>query len=323
MSEKTILIADDDVQIVNALTLRCRRLGLKVTTAYDAYSTLTSVHDHKPDLVCVDVEMPAGSGLSVCEMLAADPGWRTIPVIVLTGKTDPATIRRCHEMCVFYVLKGTDLWSRVEPLVHELLEIEPRDIKPPVNSAMKRYVYRAKTNVALLSRRMIDGVLSKFGRFWCASSRTATAQLSTGEEISKLDSPPRVLLIDDDEEFTRALQHWLENHGVAVVRAFDGRDGCEAAVSFPADVILLDYEMPCGRGDDALKQLKGNPLTQKIPVIILTGRKDRMLEQKMFGLGAAKYLTKPFNVKDLLSALRQHIDVLEESVKQYSPSHVT
>jgi DNA-binding response OmpR family regulator len=120
---KTLLIADDDHDLVSVLSLRCRRMGLTVLTAFDAFTALSLVRSKMPDLVCLDVGMPAGNGLSVCEMMTSDATFRDIPVIVLTGRSDPHTICRCHSMCAYYVEKSTDTWTRLEPLLRELLEL--------------------------------------------------------------------------------------------------------------------------------------------------------------------------------------------------------
>jgi CheY-like chemotaxis protein len=98
-------------------------LGLNVVTAHDAFAALTAAKTGSPDMICLDVDMPAGNGLSVCEMLATDESCRSIPVAILTGKNDPDTIIRCHSLCAYYIEKCPDVWSRVEPLLKELLEI--------------------------------------------------------------------------------------------------------------------------------------------------------------------------------------------------------
>jgi CheY-like chemotaxis protein len=123
MTTKTILIADDDVDLLAVLAARSRRLGLEVRTARDAVETLNRVQQAPPDVVCLDVNMPCGNGLSVCEMLATDPRFRSLPVIVMTGRSDEGTVRRCHDLCAYYVLKSSDVWKRVEPLLRELLGI--------------------------------------------------------------------------------------------------------------------------------------------------------------------------------------------------------
>ena len=56
-------------------------------------------------MICLDVNMPGGSGLSACEMISQDEDLAGIPVIILTGCYDEETIRRCHKMSAYYVLK--------------------------------------------------------------------------------------------------------------------------------------------------------------------------------------------------------------------------
>jgi CheY-like chemotaxis protein len=124
VTTKTILIADDDSDLVNVLAMRCRLLGLNVLCVYDAFAALSLIRSERPDMVCLDVEMPAGNGLTVCEMLSFDESCRTIPIAILTGRNDPDTIMRCHNLCAYYVEKCPEMWGRIEPLVKELL-IEP------------------------------------------------------------------------------------------------------------------------------------------------------------------------------------------------------
>ena len=127
MIPKTILIADDDRDLVSALELRCKQLGLDVVTAEDALTALSTVDFVVPDLVCLDVSMPGGNGLAACEMMATDQRLSSIPVIILTGASDEETIRRCHSMCAYYVLKSRDVWQRIEPILRELLGIDPAE----------------------------------------------------------------------------------------------------------------------------------------------------------------------------------------------------
>ncbi len=122
MIKPRILIADDDKDLADYLAIRCRRMGAEVDVAHDGLTALNKVQFNEPDIVCLDVNMPGGTGLSVCEMLAGDERMNEIPVIILTGHTDTETIRRCHELCAYYVPKCDDVWYRIEPLLRELLE---------------------------------------------------------------------------------------------------------------------------------------------------------------------------------------------------------
>ena len=124
---KTIVVADDDADIRDLLISRFEGLGCRVLEASSSLEALHVIEGALPDLVCIDVDMPLGSGLSVAELVSADSRLNTIPMIVLTGKTDPATIRRCHEMMAYYVPKTEDVWSRIEPLVADELGLPCRD----------------------------------------------------------------------------------------------------------------------------------------------------------------------------------------------------
>lgn len=81
----TILIADDDERVLKALMLRLGEVGFKVITATDGYSALALVTKHKPGLLVLDINMPAGDGFSVQERMKGIPGMAAIPVIYVTG----------------------------------------------------------------------------------------------------------------------------------------------------------------------------------------------------------------------------------------------
>lgn len=127
MTSKTILIADDDRDLVGLLAARCRQLGLEVVVAYDAMSALSLAHCERPDVVCLDVSMPGGDGLGVAEMLCGDDQLRHTPMIMLTGSTDEQTIRRCHSLCAYYVPKAKDVWDCIRLLLCEILDITPAE----------------------------------------------------------------------------------------------------------------------------------------------------------------------------------------------------
>ena len=120
---KKIIIAEDDDALAQVLARRCRALGFRVQTTADALTALNLIALESPDLVCLDVGLTGGNGLSVCEMLATNPQLVGIPVVVLTGRTDEETMRRCYDLCAYYVPKCSDVWRRLEPLISELLDI--------------------------------------------------------------------------------------------------------------------------------------------------------------------------------------------------------
>jgi CheY-like chemotaxis protein len=121
---KTVVIADDDPIILDYLELRCRHLGLKVETASDGLRAVLKVGKARPDLLILDLNLPDVEGFRVVERLS-DPKFAPVPVIILTGRSDEASKRRCDDLNVFYVHKGTETWEDVEPLIFELLANKP------------------------------------------------------------------------------------------------------------------------------------------------------------------------------------------------------
>jgi DNA-binding response OmpR family regulator len=121
--EKTVLIADDDSDLVQMIALRCKQMGLRVFRSPDAMHALLGVHRVRPDLVVLDVNMPGGNGLSICEMLAGDQELRTTPVIIMTGDTNAEIPRRCEALRVEFLRKGGNLWERLEPMLRSGLRL--------------------------------------------------------------------------------------------------------------------------------------------------------------------------------------------------------
>ncbi|MBT8486899.1 MAG: response regulator [Phycisphaerales bacterium] len=85
MSIPRILLADDDVNFLQALTVRLRAEGFDVIVAQDAVQTLQFARQQEPDLLLLDINMPAGDGFSVHQRLREQPDLPEIPVVFVTG----------------------------------------------------------------------------------------------------------------------------------------------------------------------------------------------------------------------------------------------
>jgi CheY-like chemotaxis protein len=311
-----VFIADDDADVVDLLTRRCRNLGLRVDSAPNAMTALGKIEENEPDLVILDVDMPQGNGLSICEMMAGHESLANIPVIMLTASSSESTIRRCHQLCAYYVLKSPDVWSRVEPLLREVLALDRVTAQPPGSAELPP----ARTPLAgsedeAAERQPSPGTLSN------AWMDCVFAMLGVEEGESLFEHPtdarlqrseqPWVLLIEDDDDVALTLKLRLQGFGVKVVRAAAGREGYRRAFLDAPRAIILDYELPHGNGDYVLTRLKETPATRNIPVIVLTGRHEGSIERQMRGLGASEFLTKPFNWKRLREALQVNLDDCE------------
>jgi len=85
MEKKKILIVDDDEALVRILSINLAMEGFDVFTAFDGMSAVMNAHKVKPDLIILDIRMPAGDGFSVVERLKASTKTFTIPILILSA----------------------------------------------------------------------------------------------------------------------------------------------------------------------------------------------------------------------------------------------
>jgi CheY-like chemotaxis protein len=117
-----------------------------------------------------------------------------------------------------------------------------------------------------------------------------------------LHGPGKVLVVDDDRDTRDLLQTALEQRGFAVVLTSSGKRALTLARQERPNLILLDLKLPGMDGYEVLQRLKGTPETADIPVVIITGSltDEELKNQKLLSLGAARFMTKPFAVDELV-----------------------
>lgn len=126
----------------------------------------------------------------------------------------------------------------------------------------------------------------------------------------------KVLIVEDEYSFRELWTSLLEEDGYAVVTAADGASAIAAAKQHAPDLILLDVLLPDTTGFEVARALKGSPVTEASPIIMVTALNDR--ESKLFGLeaGAEDFIIKPFDRVELsmrirnLLRLKEHSDIL-------------
>lgn len=90
MQKHKILVVDDDADLVRALRLRLRSKNYEIVTAGDGYSAIATAQKERPDLIVLDLGLPAGDGFVVLERLQKSDALSAVPVIVLSAR-DPQT----------------------------------------------------------------------------------------------------------------------------------------------------------------------------------------------------------------------------------------
>ena len=110
---------------------------------------------------------------------------------------------------------------------------------------------------------------------------------------------PRVLVVDDDEGIVDMIRMGLETDGMKVFSAVDGAEGIQMLGREPVDVVILDIMMPRIDGWMALMEIRNNPMTADIPVIMLSAKTQDLAKILAFKQGAQQYVTKPFSILEL------------------------
>jgi len=117
---------------------------------------------------------------------------------------------------------------------------------------------------------------------------------------------PTILVIEDEEGIRKLMQRSLEPEYV-VAQAENGREGLRWARATHPQLIFLDLHLPELDGLSVLAQLKADPLTANIPVVIVSvrGETDALMQGQESG--AADYLIKPFQLDELRAMARRHV----------------
>lgn len=128
--------------------------------------------------------------------------------------------------------------------------------------------------------------------------------MSTQEAISHKSN---ILIVDDTLPNLRILAKILEDRGYLVRGIPDGAMALTAAAEERPDLILLDIMMPELDGYEVCARLKANAATRDIPVIFMSALDEVMNKVKAFGVGGVDYITKPFQVEEVLARVNTHI----------------
>jgi len=118
-----------------------------------------------------------------------------------------------------------------------------------------------------------------------------------------------ILIVDDNEDNIKVAMNILNRLNYNFSFAFDGIEALEIINIKDFDLILLDVMMPKLDGFDVCKNLKNNDETKEIPIIFLTAKSDIDSVSKGFELGGVDYITKPFQTKELIARVANHLEL--------------
>jgi two-component system cell cycle response regulator DivK len=114
-----------------------------------------------------------------------------------------------------------------------------------------------------------------------------------------------ILYVEDNEFNRKIVRQLLAQTSYRLREAPDGESGVRAAQEELPDLILMDVQLPKMSGLDATRELRADPRTARVPIIIVTSYALSGDEQKARDAGATAYIAKPYSPRDLLSKIRE------------------
>lgn len=118
--------------------------------------------------------------------------------------------------------------------------------------------------------------------------------------LPEAGSAGRILIVDDDSDIRYLLRTLLGSRRYTVLEAESGPEALEKLNSEPVDLVLLDLNIPGLTGYDVLRQIKATERIRDVPVIFLSARTSAEDKVQGLELGAVDYVSKPFNIQELL-----------------------
>jgi DNA-binding response OmpR family regulator len=121
--------------------------------------------------------------------------------------------------------------------------------------------------------------------------------------------PKTILFIEDESSLQKTFSDFLRLEGYEMISALDGETGLKLAKTKNLDLILLDLVLPKVHGFEILKELKTDPKTKEIPVIVLTNLEGMGNVEKVIELGATTYLVKAqYTLEEVVEKIKNIIE---------------
>jgi CheY-like chemotaxis protein len=204
-------------------------------------------------------------GFQLLEKVKSDPAMHALPIIIYTGK------ELSHE-------EETHLRRFAETII-------VKDVKSPERllDETALFLHRVEARLPEQKRRMLE-------------------QLHNADAVF---AGKHVLIVDDDVRNIFSLTSMLEDHGMTVSFAENGRDALEKLDAIPGiDLVLMDVMMPEMDGYETTRAVREKPQFRQLPIIALTAKAMKGDREKCIAAGASDYITKPVDPEQLLSLMR-------------------
>ncbi|HEX9735469.1 MAG TPA: HAMP domain-containing protein [Thermoanaerobaculia bacterium] len=260
-----LLVVEDDERERQALVELIGNGDVEITAVGSAGEALSTLRSRPFDCLVVDMRLPDMSGIELIRNVRDELSMRRLPVVVYTGKELEEDER-------------TELERLAETVIL-------KDVRSPERllDATALFLHRTEANLAPAQRAVLSGLPQ-------GDSGLAGKQ---------------VLVVDDDVRNIFAITAVLEEHGVEVLHAENGREALRSLDENPdVEAMILDIMMPEMDGYEALRRIREQEAWRDLPIIALTAKAMKGDREQCLEAGASDYVTKPVEPDQLVSLLR-------------------
>jgi DNA-binding response OmpR family regulator len=281
MSKKKILVVDDDQILLRILGTKLRNYGYETVFASDGVSAVSVAQKERPDLIILDIGLPAGDGFLLLRRLRSFSFLSVTPIIVLSAREKEENEKRVLDdgAYAFFEKPADDdkFLSAIREALGETGEPAPEKKEAP---------------------RIIRRENLFPGRKW-KPERAALERNEESEDVAK-----KILIVGENIESDEMakLQHYLQQDGHEVIISTNQYKAIKLAMYDKPDVIILRFETRSSIGFRVLERL--DLLPSPIPVVILNGSSQPSYEKQAIIAGAVAFLHKSSSFAEILSAIK-------------------
>lgn len=299
--DKTILVVEDSQTSRKVITMLLERKGYAIQEAKNGSEALVKLADEAPDLVLLDLMLPDMSGYEVLAKIRQGGKTADIPVIMLTGKSNPA--------------------DRMKGLHHGSNEYLTKPFDPAkLLAALEKYIDHPAPKPQVQQPAPPKAVVKTAHQVHKAPSRPAPAPKPTpvappaAKPVPVMPAVPvggtskkSILVVEDSPTSRKVISMVIAKRGYTIHEAATGAVAMRKAQEGTPNLILLDAMLPDMSGYEILHRFKNDERLKGVPVVMLTAKNNPVDRQKGLQGGSAAYLTKPFDPEKLLAVIDEYI----------------
>jgi CheY-like chemotaxis protein len=262
---KRLLVVEDDETQRQSIIELIGDDDVEIVAVSSAEEAVDRLRETRFDCMVLDLGLHGEDGFELLERVKGTPEMQDLPIIIYTGK----------------------------------------DLSPQEETRLRRYAESIIIKDAKSPERLLDETALFLHRVESSLPDEKRRMLEQLHKTDSVFSGKKIMVVDDDVRNIFSLTSVLEQQGMNVIFAENGRDAIELLKAQPdVDLVLMDVMMPEMDGYETTRAIRGMPEFGSLPIISLTAKAMKGDREKSIAAGASDYITKPVDVDQLLSLMR-------------------